>query len=107
VTTTNERHNVTPSHLKAKTTPGIKRGQKVTAPLRKIIDREGSCYSTIETLECGHLHEPKMHPAYPERHLEAKSRRCLKCEAEVKGETSRPSKPVPAMYERNELTPRR
>lgn len=52
------------------------------APLRKIVERSGSCYTTVEVLECGHTHRPKMHPVYPERHLEAKSRRCQECAAE-------------------------
>jgi hypothetical protein len=55
------------------------------APLRRIVERSGSEYATLETLECGHLHEPAMHPAYPERHLHVKRRRCVKCANEAKG----------------------
>ncbi len=49
-------------------------------PLRKIVSR-GVGMEPVETLECGHTVRPKPHPAYPERHLEAKSRRCTECAA--------------------------
>lgn len=54
----------------------------MAAPLRAIVARGGPDYATVETLECGHLHEPNQSPVYPERHLHAKRRRCEKCRLE-------------------------
>ena len=63
----------------------MQQNKERTAPLRAIIQRDNDRGNTVEVLECGHLHRPREHPVYPERHLEAKRRRCRRCLGESKG----------------------